>query len=649
MVKRKPKVMVGDFETTVFEGQEYTEVWASACVELYTEDVHIFHSIDDQFSYFKSLNCNIICYYHNLKFDGAFWLSYLITKLGFTHASTGEEGTENFHWQSRDDMPNHSLSYAISELGQWYRITIKEKSHFIELRDSLKLLPFSLKRIGDSFQTKHKKLNMEYKGFRYAGCPISDEEKSYISNDVLVIKEALEILFNEGHNKLTIGSCCLSEFKKQFAKDEYDYYFPNLYEIPINKELYGVENAGEFIRQSYHGGWCYLAKGKEQKIYHNGTTADVNSLYPSMMSGESGNYYPIGIPHFWHGNYIPDEATNTHSFFFIKFRTRFYIKKNKLPFIQVKNSMLYRFTEMLETSDVYSKQDGKYYSKYRSIEGEIKTATLTLTMTMMDFALFQAHYELVDFEILSGCWFNSVIGIFDNYIERYKKIKLENKGAKRELAKLFLNNLYGKMAASTSSNFKSAYVKDNGALGWYIINANDKKPGYIPVGSSITSYARNFTIKAAQLNYHGPNKRGFIYADTDSIHCDLLPDEIVGITEHERNFCCWKLESCWDDAYFVRQKTYIEHITHENREAVDSPYYKVTCAGMPQKCKDLFLQSMTQDPHFDYTSLTDDEREFVKQHRTIEDFNIGLTIPGKLYPKTINGGVVLTDTTYQMR
>ena len=93
MVKRKPKVMVGDFETTVFEGQEYTEVWASACVELYTEDVHIFHSIDDQFSYFKSLNCNIICYYHNLKFDGAFWLSYLITKLGFTHASTGEEGT----------------------------------------------------------------------------------------------------------------------------------------------------------------------------------------------------------------------------------------------------------------------------------------------------------------------------------------------------------------------------------------------------------------------------------------------------------------------------------------------------------------------------------------------------------------------------
>ena len=641
--------MVGDFETTVFEGQDHTEVWASACVELYTEDVHIFHSIEEQFNYFKSLNCNIICYYHNLKFDGAFWLSYLITKLGFKHAADGEEGTENFHWKPKKEMKNHTLTYVISELGQWYKILVKEGGHTYEFRDSLKLLPFSLKRIGDSFQTKHKKLNIEYKGFRYAGCPISDEEKSYISNDVLVIKEALEMFFNEGHNKLTIGSCCLSEYRHQFVKGEYDEYFPNLYEIPIDKETYGCETAGDFIRFSYHGGWCYLAKGKEQRKFYNGTTADVNSLYPSMMSGESGNYYPIGLPHFWSGNYIPDEAINGDRFYFVKFRTRFYIKKNKLPFIQVKNSMLYRFTEMLETSDIRSKQDGKYYSKYKTIEGEIKTATLTLTMTMMDFELFKAHYDLVDFEILSGCWFEAVRGIFDIYIEKYKKIKLENKGAKRELAKLFLNNLYGKMAASTSSNFKSAYVKDDGTLGWYIIKANDKKPGYIPVGSSITSYARNFTIKAAQLNYHGPNERGFIYADTDSIHCDLLPDEIAGITEHEKNFCCWKLESCWDEAYFVRQKTYIEHITHENRQPVEIPYYKATCAGMPQKCKDLFIQSMMQDPNFNTADLSEEELDFILKKREMKDFTIGLTIPGKLYPKTISGGVVLVDTTYQMR
>ena len=55
---------MGDFETTVYNGQVNTEVWAAASVELYTEDVNIFHSISEQFEYFKSLKSNIIVYYH---------------------------------------------------------------------------------------------------------------------------------------------------------------------------------------------------------------------------------------------------------------------------------------------------------------------------------------------------------------------------------------------------------------------------------------------------------------------------------------------------------------------------------------------------------------------------------------------------------
>ena len=45
MKTRKARYFVGDFETTVYQGQEDTEVWAAACVELLTEDVQIFHSI----------------------------------------------------------------------------------------------------------------------------------------------------------------------------------------------------------------------------------------------------------------------------------------------------------------------------------------------------------------------------------------------------------------------------------------------------------------------------------------------------------------------------------------------------------------------------------------------------------------------------
>lgn len=658
MKTRKSRYFACDFETTVYKGQVNTEVWASASVELFSEDVHIFHSIDEQFQYFKSLNSNVIAYYHNLKFDGAFWLSYLMVDLGYKQAaikkSTGEseftmeDETDDFMWLEQWDMPTKTFQYSISDMGQWYKIVVKiSQDHYLEIRDSLKLLPFSVKNIGASFKTKHKKLDMEYTGFRYAGCDITDEEQKYISNDVLVVKEALEIMFNEGHKRITIGACCLAEFKRTLSKTAYEEYFPNLYEYPIDKDIYGSDSIGAYVRKSYRGGWCYLVKGKEKKIYHNGTTADVNSLYPSMMHSESGNIFPIGLPKFWRGNVIPKEALEFNSYFFIRIRTRFYIKPDKLPFIQVKSSLMYTGTESLETSDIYDKKTNTWHDKYIDFDGTVKPATIEMTLTCTDFKLIREHYDLCDFEILDGCYFNTVIGIFDEYIDKYKKIKLESTGALRTLAKLFLNNLYGKMASSPDSSFKVAFVKEDKSIGFRTVTANDKIPGYIPIGSAITSYARNFTIRAAQKNYHGKNKRGFIYADTDSIHCDLLPEEITGIKVHDKDFCCWKLESCWDDGYFVRQKTYIEHIVKEDLKDIDNPYYNVKCAGMPQKCKDLFLLSMGED--VDLKEMGFDDIKFAVKDRTLEDFNIGLVVPGKLLPKRIRGGILLVDTNYEMR
>lgn len=416
--------------------------------------------------------------------------------------------------------------------------------------------------------------------------------------------------------------------------------------MEIDEELYGSPTAGDYVQKSYKGGWCYLAKGKEKKLYKGGCTADVNSLYPSMMSSESGNKYPIGKPQFWKGNYIPDKALHPTRFYFVRIKTRFFLKEGYLPCIQIKRNPFYKATEWLETSDIYDYKTGKYLSEIRYRDGTVRPAEVILTLTMMDYELIKKHYELVDFEILDGCYFLSIIGLFDEYIEKYKQIKLTSKGAKRELAKLFLNNLYGKMASNTDSSFKVAYLKEDSVLSFKVVPENNKKPGYIPIGSAITSYARNFTIKAAQENYHGVNKRGFIYADTDSIHCDLPPEEIKGITVHDKNFCCWKLESQWDEGWFIRQKTYIEHITAENLNPVQ-PHYEIRCAGMPQACKDLFTHSMNGTCPVKKPS--EEAIEFLKKKRTIEDFTIGLVVPEKLIPKRIRGGIVLVNTTYELR
>ena len=652
MQKKIVRTFSCDFETTVYKGQTHTEVWAAACVELYTEDVKVFHSIDELYAYFLSLNCNIVAYFHNLKFDGQFWMDYLLVQLQYKQAYIQNSEAElDISWMKDKDMPANTFKYSISDMGQWYTITVKTySSHTLEIKDSLKLLPFSVERIGKSFGTKHKKLSMEYTGLRYAGCEITDEEMEYIANDVLVVKEALEIMYNEGHNKLTIGSCCLSEFKSlMYTKDDYKLFFPDVYKIDLNPDEHKYDNVGEWIRRSYKGGWCYLVKGKECKQYINGTTADVNSLYPSMMSSESGNRYPLGVPTFWKGNYIPDEAIADNKYFFVRVKTRFYIKPNMLPFIQIKSSLLYKGTEALESSDVYNKDTGTYVAFYKDKAGNICDTRVELTLTMTDYYLFLEHYDVKQFEIIDGCWFWSEIGIFDTYIEKYKKIKMESTGAQRELAKLFLNNLYGKMASNTNSSFKFAFIKEDGTIGYYPVVAHDKQAGYIPVGSAITSYARNFTIRAAQKNFYGADKRGFIYADTDSIHCDLKPEEIVGIKVDDKNFCCWKLESCWDIGYFTRQKTYIEHVTHENQKPIDKPYYNIKCAGMSKKPKKLFELSMMGYVPQSEDNFTEEDLEFLKTKRTIEDFKIGLKVPGKLIPKRIHGGVVLEETTYEMR
>lgn len=641
---RKYRYFACDFETTVYDNIEETEVWASACVEIGTENVSIFHSIADTYNYFTSLKSNLICYYHNLKFDGNFWLYYLLNVRHMKQATVAN--TEQVEFLPVQDMPSGSFTYLISDMGQWYSITIKHGKYIIVLRDSLKLLPFSLKVIGKSFKTKHQKLEMEYKGFRYAGCEIKPEEVEYIKNDVLVLKEALEIMFNAGHKKITIGSCCLSEYKAIVSKQLYEAYFPDITGFYLDKNIYGYDNADSYIRKSYHGGWCYLVPSKANKVFKDGTTADVNSLYPSMMSSESGNEYPVGQPHFWSGNEIPEAALQAHTYYFVRIRTRFYLKPGKLPFIQIKGSHFYKGTDMLETSDLINKSTGERSAYYIDLDGNMHSTAVTMTMTMTDYILFREHYNVIDFEILDGCYFNSEIGIFDDYINKYKKIKLESTGAMRTLAKLFLNNLYGKMASNTESSFKFAFMREDESVGFREVEAYDKKAGYIPVGSAITSYARNFTIRAAQKNYHG-DKPGFIYADTDSIHCDLQPDEFIDIPVDDKDFCKWKLEASWDTAKFVRQKTYMEHVVKEDLKPIDNPYWNIKCAGLPDRCKQLFQRSMDGDTGKEGES--NEIKEFLSTKRSIDDFTFGLKIPGKLLPKRIKGGVVLTDTYFEMR
>ena len=645
MSTRTIRYFSADFETTSYENQDHTEVWASAIVELYTEEVFVWNNIASLFNWVFKQNCDCVVYFHNLKFDGAFILYYFVDVLKWETAYTPGEGFRKFK-----DMPNRALTYSISADGLWYTIVLKHANHKIEIRDSLKLIPFSVKDIGRSFGTKHKKTSIEYEGYRYANGPISLEEKGYIANDVLVVKEALEIMFDSGFNKLTIGACCLDYFKSLWIKEDYWNFFPNLWKIKINKDRFTQETLGDFIYSFYRGAYCYVVKGKENRIYKQGLTIDVNSLYPSVMHSSSGNVYPVGKPiDIWYGNYIPNDAIGPDRYYFVRIRTKFRIKDGYLPCIQIKNNRLYKGNDWLLTSDF--EYQGQYYEKVSGPNGTVIDSYVTLNLTCTDYELVKEHYELINPEIICGAYFRAVAGIFDEYIDHFMEIKRTSKGAKRTEAKLFLNSLYGKMAASTDSSYKLVYFDDE-VLKFTTVLENEKKPGYIPCGAAITSYAREFTIRAGQKNYHGTDRPGCIYFDTDSIHADLLPEELEGVKIHDKDLLCWKCEALWDNAKYLRQKTYVEHITHEDMEPIE-PRWKVTCAGMPARARKMLETSLEgiSSSRDELIELKPDRHElnFIQKKRTLRDVSVGMLVPGRLRPVKIKGGIVLQKSDFKIK
>lgn len=111
-------------------------------------------------------------------------------------------------------------------------------------------------------------------------------------------------------------------------------------------------------------------------------------------------------------------------------------------------------------------------------------------------------------------------------------------------------------------------------------------------------------------------KNLFIYADTDSCHT-LIPieelEKFIRIDDNELG--AWKCEGKFIKAIFIKQKTYIEEL--EGKEKL-----KITCAGMPEKC-------------YDYVNF--------------DNFKIGLEMEGNLKSKTVNGGIILQDTTFKIR
>ena len=575
-----------DFETSTLEWylkDGYARVWAYSISEIGNPDNFKYGTnIDDFMKWCANTKHNYTCYFHNMKFDGEYIFYWLL--------KNGYECIEDK--KARKDK---TFSCLLSDTGLFYSIEVYftvngKKINKVTFIDSLKILNFSVEKIAKDFKLPIQKLELDYNKYRPVGYKLNDDEIAYIRNDVEIMARALDIMFNEHLDKMTIGSDALSYYKKSLTS--FDNYYPNI----------GLKD--ELIRKSYRGGWTYLNPLYKDKLVGEGVVIDKNSMYPSMMYEE---YMPFGDPVYFEGQYVSDI---THPLYIQMFSCSFKIKEGKLPTVQLKHTLGYMDNEYIETTN-----------------GRIET----LTLTNVDLDLFFEHYDVEFLTYHGGFKFKRIKGLFKSYIDHWmgEKIKAsqEGNGAKRQIAKLMLNSLYGKFGLGGSVRGKYPILEDD-VVHYKCYDRKDRDTIYCPIASFITSYARADIIRNSQaIRDYTLNKYGvdyYIYSDTDSIHCLKLSDEelkqFMKIDDYVLG--AYKVESTFVKAKFIRQKCYIE--IDENGK-VNS-----TIAGMPKRLG-----------------------KYVNLNNFISGFSIKADDPRyeekKLTYKHVKGGVILVPTDFTIK
>lgn len=583
--------LTADFETTTDEND--CRVWAWAVCEIGNTDNFIYGNDIKTFLNYLYEQKRSKAWFHNLKFDGEFLVQALYS-LGYQHVDDIEHATDK------------SFTTLISTMGAWYTIDIffevsKDKKILrrATIYDSLKIFNFSVDAIAKDFDLPINKLTLDYTTMRPVGHELTPHEIDYIRNDVEIMARALDIMFSQGHTKITIGSDALAYYKK--ITKNFRRLFP---ELP--KEI------DKDIRQSYKGGFTYLSPKWQNKLVNGGITIDINSAYPAVLH----NYLlPYDFPVYFDGEYVYDKE---YPLYVIQFTCSFELKPDKIPSIQLKHSPYFKANEYLTSSNG------------RNIQ---------LCLTSPDYELFREQYDVYGLEFIGGYKFKGCVGLFDEYVdywiaEKIKNKKLGNK-AQTLISKLFLNSLYGKFSLNVNSGTKVPILVD-GKLHYQYVDADEsRKPVYLPIGTFTTAYQRRYIIETSQKIRDWSEKHkgydAYIYSDTDSCHLKLTPDDVPTLAKFlkidDYELGAWALECEWRLGKFLRQKAYLE-------QTMDGEIV-CTVAGLPKQ----YAPLLDFDSFKIGFSTEDLDKDKMRE----------LGIKPKLSYKHVEGGVVLQPTEFTIK
>lgn len=574
-----------DFETTT--DPDDCRVWAWQSRNLETDEV--FQGLD--IASFVENAPRGLHYFHNLAFDASFIIDYLERHLGYEYVELDK--TPEGKAEGRHILHNKQLTALIGDQGQFYSMEYSGPQGKLEFRDSLKKIPGTLKELGWAYGAPVKKGDIDYHKPRPVGYQPDKDEWEYLDNDTAILAHVLNVVIGEGYTSMTIGGDCFRDWKKMFHQKFGDSSNGNT-DSTFRKSFPEFNHAQERnLRKAYRGGWTYCdPRYQGQLLTCGGVVYDVNSMYPGVMVQE---LFPVGIPY----ELAPyEDAPRMYPLVIRGGIVSYTLKERGLPCIPMN----------VETFG------GSGWSR--------ASDEVELWGTSREWALWEDMYDLHIEEDLGGYAFMAMSGeeMFGDYIEHYMKIKANTKGPKRLLAKLSLNNLWGKFATNPMKGRRIPTITNCGPVVLEATPLTFESPVYTPVGVFTTAYARERIVRAAAANYDR-----FCYADTDSLH--LTGTEVPAAIEvHESALGAWAHEGTWTEARYCRSKAYVERLTEESDslildKATGKRNISVAMAGLPSEAR----HELTPESVYD-----------------------GMEFDGKLARRRVVGGIVLAAVKWKL-
>lgn len=497
-------------------------------------------------------------YFHNLSFDGAFIIDYLL-RINYQWSEL-----EEFKEKIKNSSDNHFTS-IIDNFGSIYEIIIYfgETKKKITFNCSYKLTGLSIDDLGKLIGVKKLKETHDYTEMKdYKTLEeVTEEEISYITNDVEIMRQGILKCYEMGIRGMTKASACYKLWKKiswfKYKNDmitEYD------------------KETQDIIDLSYKGAITMMNPLYANKVIEGAINYDVNSLYPSqMLYGEM----PIG-------EYVKAKKDEDIP---VKYNVRLYeiavvratIIEGYIPFIGIQKNGIFK--------DAYEYNDTIRY--------------VTLRLWDKEFELFRMFYT-GERQITNIVAWGGELHLFKDYIEKFKKIKEEapNPSPERAFAKLCMNSVYGKFAQTSYRLSKAPYINDKDEVGFKVYTSETNTKYDRKIASRITSLARCVLIEAIESN-----KDRFLYCDTDSIYLKgKEPAKNIRIDDKELG--CWKMEHTYSKFKGLKAKCYISTIdSGKEKGQIHS-----AVAGLPKDAQ----QKLTYDTFKDGLVINDAKKRLYR-------------------------------------